>query len=1057
MKKKIREKSLNVSLMFMLGVLVLAPDIFAQSENILTVKGSVHDAFGESMIGVSVLVKETANGTITDMDGRYSVTVSDKNAVLVFSFVGHKSQEVKVGGKRVINIVLEENVSGLGEIVVVGYGTQKKVNLSGAVSQTDSKIFESRPIASMATALQGAIPGLNIAPATGSPNENIEFNIRGTTSINGGGPLVLVDGVEMSLKLVNPNDIESVSVLKDASASAIYGVRGAFGVVLITTKKGTTDKLTVTYSGNFSLAKPTIMPEFVKNSYDHAVFVNDGCARENVALMYDTDHLAAIKAYYENPNSSPYSIGSNGQYKYAGYMDWYKMVMNKTSPKQQHNINISGGSGNTRYYASLGHVREKGQIKINPDRYHRTNVRLNLENQAYDWLKISFKTLFNMSKMDEPHKYKDSFWHQIVFSSPTRPYRWFGDPAYPQYDQYIGMYFDDQNTVSLLDLGGRNKLKEQEILLSPSLDITPVKNWNIHIDFSYIKSNGNNTYHRKKVDMINARFLSTEGSTKDNSYEVFKSEKEYFSFNAYTDYTFVLKEKHHFKVMAGFNQELTKYTNTSGKRLDILLQNQPSLSLGSGEQTVKEDGYEWALRGGFARINYNYDNRYLFEINGRYDGTSRFPKNDRFVFLPSFSVAWRLSEEKFMQFARNLFDNIKFRASYGKLGNQHLSNNTLWRTNNKYYPYISFLTAGTNHNYLFDGKNTSATINPADLIPGSLTWEKSATINGGIDLTLLSSRLDVSFDIYRRTTSDMLILRDFPELLGAKPPSVNGGELQTNGWELSVNWKDKIGSDFSYEAGFSLFDSKAKITKYAGAPGIVTGYYEGKRIGEIWGYVTEGIFQTEEEVANHHDQSFINKGIWTPGDIKYKNLDGNNKINTGKNTPDEPGDRKVIGNETPRYNYGIMLKADYKGFFLSTFIQGVGKRDFWPSNQAFFPLGTQYYNTQKWHITDSWREDNRGAYLPIPRARNTKNNQVQTRFLQDGSYVRLKNFTLGYNLPMAWVRKVSLSKVQIYFSGENLWEHSKVKGPYDPESASKKGEMVYPFQRSYSIGVNMTF
>lgn len=1022
------------------------------------ISGVVKDKNGETLIGASVLVKGTTIGTITDFDGKFQLAVPNNYTVLVFSSIGYESKEIRIGTQYFLDVTLEESTEILEEVVVVGYGSQKKVNLTGAVTQVDSKVFEARPVTSMATALQGAIPGVNISPSTGNPNEDISFNIRGTTSINGASPLVLVDGVEMDIKLVNPNDIESVSVLKDAASSAIYGVRAAYGVVLITTKKGKAGKLSVSYSGNFSFSKPTVMPEFVDNSYEHALFVNAGSAREDVALMYDVDHLAAIKAYYDNPATAPlYYISENNQYKYAGYMDWQDMILRNVSPKQQHNVNISGGSGKTRFYTSIGHVREEGQIKINPNVFQRTNVRLNVEDNTYDWMKLGFKILYNTSTNDEPHNYKDSFWHQVVFSSPTRPYMWYGDPAYPQYDQYAGMYFDDQNPVSLLDLGGRNKLKTQEIVLSPSIDLNPIKNWNIHVDFSYIKLNTDKTSHRKKVDMINARFSPTEGNTKDNSYEIVKGEKEYYSFNAYTDYEFSLNDKHNFKAMIGYNQELTKYKSNTAKRVGLLLQDQPTLGLGSGAQTVDESGYEWALRGGFARINYNYDNRYLLEINGRYDGTSRFPKNDRFVFVPSFSAAWRLSEEKFMQFSRTLFDNIKIRGSYGKLGNQLLSESgELWTGNDKYYPYIPFLTHGNNKKYLFNGLGTDIITNPANLVPSTLTWEKSATINGGIDLTLLSSRLDLSFDIYKRTTSDMLIFQDFPDILGTKSPAVNEGELETRGWELSINWKDNIGKDFSYEVGLSLFDSQAKITKYEGSKSTVDGYYVGKKIGEIWGYETEGIFQSEDEILNHADQSYINK-IWTPGDIKYKDLDESEKIDLGANTPEDPGDRKVIGNTTPRYNYGINLRANYKDFFMSIFFQGVGKRDFWPTNQAFFPLGTQYYNTQKWHITDSWSEDNPNAYLPIPRARNTKNYQAQTRYLQDGSYVRLKNFTFGYNIPIKWLQKIKLSRAQVYFSGENLWEHSNVKGPYDPEAAAKKGEMVYPFQRNFSIGVDLTF
>jgi hypothetical protein len=387
------------------------------------------------------------------------------------------------------------------------------------------------------------------------------------------------------------------------------------------------------------------------------------------------------------------------------------------------------------------------------------------------------------------------------------------------------------------------------------------------------------------------------------------------------------------------------------------------------------------------------------------------------------------------------------------LGNQFLTSST-WTGNTKYYPYIPFLSNGITDYYLFNSVR-DVMINPPSLIPSSLTWEKVRTINGGLDMTLLSSRLDVVFEMFRRTTGDMLISQTYPEVLGAAAPVINDGELRTDGWELSVNWRDRIGKDFSYGIGFNLFDSQAKITKYGGAKSTVNDYYVGKKVGEIWGYETEGLFQTQEEVDNH-PQYFWGTG-WAPGDVKLKDLNEDGKISPGANTVDDPGDQKVIGNTTPRYTYGVRANAEYKNFFLNIFVQGIGKRDFFPSSEEYRPVGTQYYNTQKWFVEDSWTEDNRDAYLPIARARSDKNWKNQTRLLQDASYVRLKNLTFGYNLPVSLIKKIKLERAQVYFSGENLWEHSNIKGSYDPEMAEKNGAMVYPFRRTYSIGIDLTF
>jgi TonB-linked SusC/RagA family outer membrane protein len=1023
------------------------------------ITGKVIDVFGEPIAGVNIKVENLALGTITDIDGNFVIDVPNKNAVLRVSFIGYLEQRIAPGDRTELSITLIEDLQMLDEVVVVGYGTQRKVNLTGAVAQVDSKVFEARPVTSVSSALQGQLPGVFINPKTGNPNDNdnMTLNVRGTTSINGGDPLVLVDGIETSLKLVNPNDIESISVLKDAAASSIYGVRAAFGVILVTTKKGKAgDKATISYSGNFAWSKPTYMPEFTDNSYDHALFVNQSMINNNSAVLYSDKQMAGIKAYQENPTGKEYYI-ENGVYYPVGYRNWKDILIRNLSPKQTHNLSLSGGNGKTTFYASAAYLRQEGMLAINPDIYERMNARLNVENQTYDWMKIGLKMIYNTSKMDQPFNYKDDIWHALLFSSPLRGGQWQGDPEYPEFNSQIGNYFEDQNNEVLLKYGGRDVERNREIVISPNIALTPLKNWNIMVNFSYSKSFVDANKDKKRLDnLINNRIVSVPGVSVNDGLEVAKSNRNYYSFNAYTDYEFKLSDKHNFKVMAGFNQELTSYSKTTSIRRALLNPNLPSLSLGTGEQLVSDDGYEWALRGGFARLNYNYADRYLLEMNLRYDGTSRFPKDNRFVLLPSFSVGWRLSEESFMEFAKPLFNNIKLRASYGKLGNQLLTS-TSWTGNTKYYPYIPFLsntTSASDYYYLFNAAQ-DVIINPAGLIPSTLTWEKVSTFNAGVDLNLLDSRLDFSFDIFQRTTSDMLIRQEFPEVLGATAPVFNQGELRTRGWELSVGWRDRIG-EVGYNIGVNLFDAQAEITRWTGIRDIVTENYEGKKIGEIWGYETEGFFIDEADIASHASQSSISND-WKAGDIKYKDRNNDGKINIGANTLDDPGDRKVIGNTTPRYNYGINADLDYRNFFFSFFIQGIGKRDFWPDQQDFWPLGTQYYNTQKNWITDSWTPENTNAYFPLTRPRSTQNQQRQTRYLQDASYMRLKNVTLGYNLPLPLINKVGLSKAQVYMSGENLFEISHIVGPFDPESAARNGRLDYPFQRVFSVGIDLTF
>ncbi|GHV10438.1 SusC/RagA family TonB-linked outer membrane protein [Bacteroidia bacterium] len=1006
------------------------------------------------------------------MDGKFSLQVSP-NATLEVSYLGYASQSIAVNGQTTINVLLQQDASNLDEVVVVGYGTQKKVNLTGAVSQIDSKVFENRPVTSTATALQGTIAGIQITPGSGAPNTDLGINVRGTTSINGGDPLVLIDGIEGSLRLLNPADIESVSVLKDAAASAIYGVRAAFGVVLITTKRGKEGKLTVNYSGNVGWGSATYMPEFVDNSYDHALFVNQALANNNAAPLYNAQRMDGIKAKYEDPSLPDY-IFIGKQYYQVGYINWMDEMVSETTPRQTHNVNVSGGNGKTTFFASMGYHTQEGFVKINPPVYNRYNTRLRVDNQSYDNVKLGFTASYNNSNYNFPTTYQNEFWRGLIFSSPLNGGQWKGDPAYPEYDQFIGSYFQDQNQVPVLRNGGRTIQDNHEIVLTPSIDITPLKGWNIHVDYNYRRAFNQDTYDRKRIDnLINntgtgiIAYADPSSATQPQDYyQINQSQTNYYSFNAYTDYTLAVN-KHNIKGMLGFNQELRGYNYQSAQRKWMINPDLPSLSLGTGDQTVGQNGYELALRGGFGRINYDYDGRYLLEIVGRYDGTSRFPQDRRFVFLPSASVGWRLSEESFMEFAKPVFSNIKLRASYGTLGNQMLSGLGL-SGNMNYYPYISALSNGTSGSWLFGNDNTQKTISPPSQLPiTSLTWEKVTTSDVGLNLGLLNSRLNVEFDLYSRTTSDMLMSPTLPEVLGATAPKMNSGELVTRGWELSLKWHDRIGSDFSYSLGFNLFDAQAEITKWEGGTGSVTDNYKGKKIGEIWGYETEGFITASDFVDGDITKSLIISQAtfgtnWKPGDIKYKNRNSDEVVNTGKNTLEDPGDRFVIGNSTPRYQYGITGEAQWKGIFLNFFLQGVGKKDFWNGTEEFFPMGSQYYNTQKYWITDSWKEDNQNAYFPLTRARSSQNRQTQTKYLQDGSYLRLKNLTVGYELPKSIASKVFLSKAQIYLSGENICEISHLVGPYDPESVYGgntlgTGSFSYPFERVFSVGLNLTF
>lgn len=1027
------------------------------AQNGKTVRGVVKDNLGP-IAGANILVKGTSNGVITDVDGNFVLTNVPENAVLQISFIGYVPREVKVAGKSSFDIFLSEDSKALDEVVVVGYGSQKKVNLTGAIGQIDSKVLESRPITSTTSALQGTIPNLQITNTSGEPGQSASLNIRGTTSINGGSPLVLVDGVEMSLDLVNPNDIANVTVLKDAAASAIYGVRAAFGVILVTTKSpNKAEKVTVSYSGNFSFAKPSIMPEFVTSQSQYAEWMNEACVNGSVATKFKTETIGKMKAYEADPRNNPEYEVIDGTLYYYGYSDFKELMVKNVTPTQRHNLNISGGNEKTRFYTSVGYLNQDGLYKVGDDNYKQLNTRLNVENQTTKWLKLGFKALYNYSTKDKPFTYDSKdVWKRVVYSTPTEFISaWQKDIRYPELDKFEGLYMEN-NAYALLKDGGRNKYDEHDIWLTASADLNFLKGWNAHVDFNYNLNYQKASEHSKPIKFFDSSFNETYGRTSTNYYKMTNYNTSYYSFNVYTDYENTFAEKHYLKAMIGFNQELTKYSTFSGQRNDILNENLPSLSLGSGTHTVAQDGYEWALRGAFFRLNYIYNDRYLFELNGRYDGTSRFPSDNRFVFLPSFSGAWRISEESFMKGTRSWLDNLKLRATYGILGNQMISSSD-WSGNTKYYPYIPFMSNGTSQYWLF-GDEYATTINPGNLVSSDLTWEKVTTVNVGLDASFFKQRLNISYDYYVRTTSDMLIKATYPDVLGTTAPPANSAELKTRGWELSINWKDRIGKDFGYELGFVLSDSQAEITKYNNPTGDISTYYVGHKIGEMWGYETEGLFQSDEEAASWYDQSDIKNVTWEAGDIKFKNQNGDEKIDDGNGTLDNHGDMVIIGNTTPRYQYGITANLTYKDFYLNLFMQGVGKRDFWPSDESFWPAATQYYNAQKWHVEDSWTLENPNAYFPIARATDSRNRGVKTdRYLQDASYLRMKNVTFGWNLPKQWINKLYLANASIYVSGENLFEFTKIKGPYDPEAARGNGTMLYPFMRTYSFGINLTF
>ncbi|WP_028665272.1 SusC/RagA family TonB-linked outer membrane protein [Runella zeae] len=1016
---------------------------------------------GESLPGVSILVKGTNQGTTTDNDGKYTLKLPNNNATLVVSFIGYLKQEIAVGGRSVVDLALEVDTKALEEVVVVGYGTQEKVNLTGAVGVADSKRLMNRPIANAGEGLQGVIPNLNVNVRNGDPAQAVVFNIRGYESINGGAPLVLVDNVPMDLNRINPNDIESISVLKDASAAAVYGARAAFGVVLVTTKSGKSGKVTVNFGTQTSLAKPIFNMDVVTDPYEFVQARNAANIRTSGVPSYDADMVAGTKAYSENPATAPQWKVVNGTLRFYGFNNYQEQIMTQFAPTSQHDLSVSGGNEKSKFFVSLGYFSKDGYLreKSKNEKFKRYNILMKADFKINDWLSMDSKVVFNSQNSDKPHFYNwDVNINSLARVPPIMPIQ-FPDLEYyvtpgdrDKYAPYIGKYFGGTNFFPYLLDGGRTTYTNNDIWLTQGVTLTPLKGLKIRSDFSYNIFNRMYQDVQSKVDIVDANLLAanliSNGFSGDDWIRNENNYNQYYVFNAFAEYKLPLPVNHNMTAMVGFNQELGQNRYSGAQARALITPLVTDLNATTGVQQTFGAKSHVALRGAFYRLNYNYKERYLIELNGRYDGSSRFPQASRFGFFPSFSAGWRISNESFMAGTSRWLDNLKLRASYGTLGNQLLGNN--------FYPYVATMGSGQSP-YMFAG-GTIPIVTAAGLVSPSLTWETVVSKNLGIDVTAFKGRLDASFDIFTRDTKDMLMDVTYPAILGTAAPKENAADLRTKGWELSLTWRDKIKRDWNYDVTLALSDWTAEITKFNNPTGNLNTYYVGQKLGEIWGFETVGIFQTADDVAKAPKQTNIGAN-WRPGDIQYADLNGDGNITLGNNTLANPGDRKIIGNSTPRYTFGINGGISYKNFRLGVFFQGIGKKDHWPTSDNwtwFFPFNAGH--VERYYITDTWREDNRDAYFPAAHisTNDKKNVQVQSRYLQSAAYIRLKNITFSYDLPTGLLKKIGMSRAQIFTTGMNLWEFTKMRKPLDPETI-QSAAIEYPMQRIVTLGANVSF
>lgn len=1034
-------------------------NIFPKSVlSLITIHGNVTDATtGKVLIGVTIQVKGSTMGTTTDSKGNFTLEAPD-NAVLIVSYLGYNTKGIPVKGKNIINITLSAATTGLNQLVVVGYGTEKKVDLTGAVAQVSGKRLQNRPITNVSEGLQGLIANLNVTTTTsgGTPGASKALNIRGYTGLGvSDAPLILVDGVATdNIDEINPNDIATITVLKDAASSAIYGSRAPYGVILITTKQGKEGQpLQLTYTDNFSWSQ-TINRPHETNSLDFAILYNEAAENAGRPDFYSAANIAKIKAVIANPKlpGTMQDPGAGRELLWLGYYsswantDWYTAFMRNWSPSEQHNIGLSGGGKSVSYYFGLGYNNKGAMDRWFNDGYHRYNLRSNITSHVNKWITLTFRGSFDEYGSNYPSDFTGQ-WQDLYQKMPTSPLFVPGG----------GMWRD---ALAMTDSGGVQKNTEDNSSLTEEIQLNPLPGWEIHGNYTYNYSSAfgsTSHYYPQFMTPLGTRYpyYPNDASISENT-----TLTHYHTFNIYTSYEKHLSG-HYFKLMVGYQQEYDHYSYLSASNgylysADI----PPTLGVTYGTNlSAGDDFYTWATEGTFVRFNYNFKDKYLLEFNGRYDGASPFPAANRYHFFPSISAGYNIAKEKYWQSigASRWVDNLKLRVSYGELGDV-----TSLLDEGDYYLYQTTLNARSpqSNPYLFgDGQESS--ISPGGLKTPNVTWAKPSMLDFGIDVTALNDRLDFTYDWYRRRTTDLYgPPQQFPAVLGASPAQQNNASIQTVGFDLTTSWKDHIGQLY-YSAHFILSNYKGTVLSYPNPTGSISTWYDKEKMGAIWGFQTVGLFQSQDAVSKAPSQAAIGTG-WSPGDVQYKDLNGDGKITYGQSTLSDPGDRKVIGNSTPEFNYGLTVDLQYKGFDFQGFLQGVAKREFFPQSAFFFGItGSEWgSNVLTTVYNNRWTPTTPNGYFPkfYMSGEVNKNELTQTRYLLNGAYLRLKNIQLGYTLPLELTKKIHVTKLRIYFSAENMLTTAPGLGnkyQVDPELLISSGN-IYPLQRTFSFGVNLT-
>ncbi|TRZ41973.1 SusC/RagA family TonB-linked outer membrane protein [Robertkochia solimangrovi] len=1059
------------------------------------ITGTVVDGTDVPLPGVSVMVEGTGNGASTDFDGNYSITASE-GQVLVFSYIGFSAQKITVGQADRIDVTLLEDIQSLNEVVVVGFGTQKKINLSGAVNNVSVEQLSTRPINNVTQGLQGVSPGLNIDFSNGAPGSNPKINIRGFTSINGGDPLVLIDNIPSDVAYLNqlaPEDIESISVLKDASSAAIYGARAAFGVLLVTTKSGTDGKIQVNYNTNITIGTPTVLPEKISDPYIYMRLQETASKNTPWHNQYfTTEQFTWARERSDDPNGTVgvrESTVNPGLWEYMGNQDWTDYFLDSNTYSQNHSLSATGGTQKINYLLSASYNKNIGSLKLADDYFSRTGMRSKINAELTDWLSVGNNTSYITGKRKNPSYFDIS----TLFNFNT--YEYAENPDGSWANTSVG------RMAAQLTNGGT-----EEYITNTFRTNFNAQAWLIK---DILKINGEYTFEQenKDYDANYAKYqigFGPEDIREEGTNQVWKGfgNDKYQVMNIYATFNKQFGEDHNLTLIGGYNQEEFHSEYIYLSRNGVISASLPTLKLATGPLLLNENqtaNYSWSLRGLFYRANYIFKDRYILELNGRYDGSSRFPEDQRYGFYPSVSAAWNVSKESFMESLEPTWNLFKFRTSYGSLGNQDVSA----------FGYIPSMSAGQG-DYIIGGELPTVVSSPG-LVSSNYTWETVSTLNFGVDLGFFKNKLTSSFDIYRRDTKDMLTLgTDLPGVLGATEPNENAADLKTEGWELSIGYSDSFGNGnkpLNVNARFILSDSRSYITRFENPNNSLTQYREGMELGEIWGLTSDGLFQSQEEIDALDETAIIPWGALdiVEGWPKYVDLDGNQKIEKGTSA-DDPKDLSVIGNMLPRYRFGLNLNLDWNNFDLGVFFQGVGKRDYYPKDYLYWGFYQQPYAGGYAHLNDFYRASDDPADLMAQHSQayiaaglasaNTDSKYPvlqswladrnlgeridqaqglaipQTAYMLNAAYIRLKNITVGYTIPAEYTKKLGITNLRLYFSGDNLFEWSEVADFFDPESISDIDNRLnpayspgrqetsgyqYPYQRKYAFGLNLTF